>query len=138
MRDVSVDRFVPAPPAEVAQALTPAAVVEYVGTLNVLEIDDAEADGATLVTAGASGVGARYRFDSREDGLSYEQVGDEGPFDEMWTEITWEPENEGSRVTATSGVSLGLPVAGVTDRVAAWKRRGELERALRNLADDLS
>jgi hypothetical protein len=31
-------------------------------------------------------------------------------------------------------VSLGLPLAAVTDRVAAWKRRGELDRALDNLA----
>ncbi|ESS06386.1 MAG: hypothetical protein A07HB70_01105 [uncultured archaeon A07HB70] len=33
-------------------------------------------------------------------------------------------------------MSLGLPLAGLTDRVAAWKRRGELERALDRIADD--
>jgi hypothetical protein len=37
-------------------------------------------------------------------------------------------------VTARSAVSLGLPVPALTDRVAAWKRRGELERLLDGLA----
>jgi hypothetical protein len=30
-----------------------------------------------------------------------------------------------------------LPLASLTDRVAAWKRRGELERALDALAADV-
>jgi hypothetical protein len=64
-------------------------------------------------------------------------VGDAGPFGEMWTELSWGNENEGTRVTARSGVSLGLPVRSVTDRIAAWKRRGELDRALDRLATDL-
>lgn len=135
MREVAVDRFVAAFPAEVERALSPAALVEYEGSFRVLEV--VEEDDATVVTAGASGVGVTLRFESRDDGLRYEQVGDAGPFDAMWTDVTWRPENEGSRVAARSGVSLGLPLARVSDRVAAWKRRGELERALRNLAADV-
>ncbi|WP_135366409.1 SRPBCC family protein [Halosimplex halophilum] len=135
MREVTVERFVGATPAEVRRALDPAVVVEYEGSFEVLEIE--ERDDATFVTAGARGVGVTLRFESREGGLRYEQVGDAGPFDEMWTDIDWDPENEGSRVTARSSVSLGLPVAAVTDRVAAWKRRGELDRALDRLAADL-
>jgi hypothetical protein len=135
MREVTVERFVGATPAEVRRALTPAVVVEYEGSFEVLDVE--ERDGATFVTAGARGVGVSLRFETREDGLRYEQVGDAGPFDGMWTEIDWTPENEGSRITATSGVSLGLPLTAVTDRVAAWKRRGELDRALARLDADL-
>lgn len=135
MREVTVERFVAATPAEIERALDPGVVVEYEGSFDVLEIE--ERDDATFVTAGARGIGVSLRFEPREDGLRYEQVGDAGPFDEMWTELTWARENEGSRVTARSGVSLGLPVAGVTDRVAAWKRRGEIDRALDRLAADL-
>jgi hypothetical protein len=135
MREVVVDRFVAATPAEVERLLSPTDLVEYEGSFRVLEVE--EVDGETFVTAGASGVGVTLRFEDRDGGLRYEQVGEAGPFDAMWTELAWEPENEGARVRATSGVNLGLPVARVTDRVAAWKRRGELKRALRNLAADL-
>ncbi|QLH77126.1 SRPBCC family protein [Halosimplex rubrum] len=135
MREVTVERFVGATPAEVRRALEPSVVVEYEGSFEVLDIE--ERDEATFVTAGARGVGVALRFEPREAGLRYEQVGDAGPFDEMWTDLTWAADDEGTRVTATSGVGLGLPLAAVTDRVAAWKRRGELDRALARLADDL-
>jgi hypothetical protein len=135
MREVTVERFVHATPAEVRRALEPGAVVEYEGSFEVLEVE--ERDDATFVTAGARGVGVALRFDSGEGGLRYEQVGDAGPFDELWTDLAWAPEDAGTLVTARSGVSLGLPLAAVTDRVAAWKRRGELDRALDRLADDL-
>jgi hypothetical protein len=134
MREVAVERFVGATPAEIERALDPAALVESEGSFSVLDVE--ETDGGTVVTAGASGVGVRLRFTGGE-GLRYEQVGDDGPFEEMWTEVTWRAENEGSRVHAASGVSLGLPLASLTDRVAAWKRRGELQRALDSLAADL-
>ncbi|WP_459191585.1 SRPBCC family protein [Halosimplex sp. J119] len=135
MREVTVETFVPATPAEVKRALAPGVVVEYEGSFDVLEVE--ERDEATFVTAGARGIGVSLRFERREDGLRYEQVGDAGPFDEMWTELSWKSENEGTRVVARSGVGLGLPLSGLTDRVAAWKRRGELDRALDQLADDL-
>jgi carbon monoxide dehydrogenase subunit G len=135
MREVEVSAFVPAPPAAVERALTPAAVVEYEGSFEVLDVEETD-DGQT-VTAGARGLTMRLDFEERENGVAYSQCGEDGPFDAMETDIAVEPENEGSRVTARSAVSLGLPVAAVTDRVAAWKRRGELRRALDALAEDV-
>jgi hypothetical protein len=136
MREVAVDRFVGARPHEVADALDPASVVEYEESFNVLDV---EADGSeTVVTAGSRGLTLSLRFEPTESGIRYEQLEDAGPLAEMWTGIGWEAENEGTRVTARSGVSLGLPLKSVTDRIAAWKRRGELKRALRNLDAELS
>jgi len=135
MREVSVERFVAATPAEVERALSPAALVEYEGSFDVREVEPD--DDGTVVTASARGVGLTLRFADRENGIRYEQVGDAGPFDAMWTELSWTPKDEGTRVTAISGVSLGLPLGTVADRVGAWKRRGELKRALRALAADL-
>jgi hypothetical protein len=135
MRETEASRVDPATPDELERALDPASVVEYEGSFQVLDV---ESDGAaTLVTAGGSGLRMTLRFESREDGLRYVQEGDAGPFDEMWTELSWEPEDEGSQLSARSGVSLGLPLAAVTDRVAAWKRRGELRRALGRVAADV-
>ncbi|MFB6108620.1 MAG: SRPBCC family protein, partial [Haloplanus sp.] len=65
----------------------------------------------------------------------YTQEGAAGPFDAMETRLVVAAADEGARVTARSSVSLGLPLAPVTDRVAAWKRRGELRRLLDTLAD---
>ncbi|MFC4359759.1 SRPBCC family protein [Halobium salinum] len=132
MREVSVSRFVRATPTEVERALTPANVVEYEGSFRVRDVT--EVDDATLVTAGASGLELTLRFERREDGLRYEQEGTEGPFDHMETEVSVAAEDEGSRVTARSTVSLGVPPAALADRVAAWKRKGELKRALDALA----
>lgn len=136
MRETEVERFVPATPAEVERALTPTSVVEYEGSFRVYDVR--EDDGATLVTAGSTGLEMTIRFEDGDGDLYYEQEGEAGPFDEMWTRIEIEPENEGSRVIVRSGVSLGLPVASLTDRIATWKRRGELKRALRNLEGDLT
>ena len=130
MRDVEVSRFVRARPAEVERALTPAAMVEHEGSFAVRDVS--ERDGETYVTVGSRGLEFLLRFEPREDGLHYEQEGEAGPFETMTTTISVRAEDDGSRVTARSSVSLGLPVP-LTDRVAAWKRRGELERALSNL-----
>lgn len=134
MRETEVSRFVAATPLVVEQTLDPQTVVEYEGSFQVLDVEDV--DDGTVVTAGGPGLQMTLQFERRPDGLYYEQVGDAGPFDAMWTRLEWGHEDEGSRVTAHSGVSLGLPLSGLTDRVAAWKRRGELRRALRRLADD--
>ncbi len=135
MREIVVERFVAAKPHEVGAALDPAAIVAYEESFDVLDVED---DGTgTLVTAGSRGLRMSLRFEETDAGIRYEQVDDAGPLDEMWTELAWAPDNEGTRVTATSGVSLGLPLTALTDRVAAWKRRGELKRALRNLAAEL-
>lgn len=132
MRDVEVTRFVRATRPAVLRALTPERMVEYEGSFVVRNVEKLE-DG-WLVSAGSSGLEMALRFEEREDGLSYEQAGEAGPFAEMWTTVDVEPENEGVRVTARSGVGLPLPL---TDRIAAWKRRGELKRALANLAEDV-
>lgn len=135
MREVRVDEFVSATPPVVADALTPEHVVASEGSFEVLEVESE--DDATLVTAGARGLQLVLRFEPRDDGWHYEQEGRAGPFDRMWTRLTWRPENEGTRVTATSGVSLGLPLPALTDRVAAWKRKAELGRLLDRLVADL-
>jgi hypothetical protein len=132
MREIEVSRFVTAQPHEIESAVDPTSVVEFEGSFDVFDVE--ERDGETFVTAGGSGLRMTFRFEPREDGIYYEQEGESGPFDAMWTHLSWEHEYEGSRVTARSAVSLGLPLARVTDRIAAWKRRGELERALDNLA----
>ena len=134
MREVELSRFVRATPQEVRRALTPAAMVEYEGSFAVREVR--EGDDATHVVAGARGLEFVLRFETFEDGVRYEQAGEAGPFDAMSTIVRVAAENEGSRVTATSSVSLGLPVP-LADRVAAWKRKGELERALANLDEAL-
>jgi hypothetical protein len=132
VREVEVSRFVRATPQELRRTLSPAIVVEAEDTFSVREIHDL--DDGTLVTVGGGGLQLSLRFEPREDGLYYTQEGQEGPFDRMETWLTLAPENEGSRLTARSRVSLGLPLAAITDRIAAWKRRGELDRALANLA----
>lgn len=133
MREIEVSRFVAARPHEIESAVDPTAVVEYEGSFDVFDVE--ERDEGTFVSAGGRGLRLTFRFEPREDGIYYEQEGESGPFDSMWTNLSWENEYEGSRVTARSGVSLGLPLSSVTDRIAAWKRRGELERALDNLAE---
>lgn len=135
MREVEVSQFVRAAPAEVERALEPARVVEYEGSFEVFDVRSV--DDATMVEAGGRGLRMELRFEDREDGIYYEQEGEAGPFEEMWTQLSWTNEDEGSRVTARSGVSLRLPLPAVSDRIAAWKRRGELRRALGRLADDL-
>jgi len=135
MRETEVSTFVSATTPVVATALTPSRIVAYEGSFEVLDVEDA--DGATLVTAGARGLQLVLRFEPREDGWRYTQEGRAGPFDEMRTRVAYAPENEGTRVTAESAVGLGLPLSGLTDRVAAWKRRGELRRLLDRLAADL-
>jgi carbon monoxide dehydrogenase subunit G len=127
---------VPAPPRAVERALTPATVVEREGSFTVRDVT--ERDGETLVTAGASGLELTLRFEPRPAGLRYSQAGTAGPFDAMETDLSVDPEDEGSRVTARSAVSLGLPLPALTDRLAAWKRRGELDRLLDALAAEVA
>ncbi|WP_254545501.1 SRPBCC family protein [Halomarina pelagica] len=144
MPEVTVSRFVRAPPRVVLRRLTPGALVAYEGSFAVREVherDDGRYDarddgGATVVTAGARGLELALRFEERPDGWYYTQEGDAGPFDAMETWVTVEAEDEGSRVTMRSAVDLGLPIPALSGRVAAWKRRGELNRALSALAAD--
>lgn len=137
MRTVEVSRFVSLQPAVVERALTPANVVEYEGTFEPVDVTEQD-DGSTVVTATARGLQARFVFEPHPDGIRYVQQGEQGPFDVMETEWIHHPQDEGVRVVARSTVSLGLPLESVTDRVAAWKRKGELDRAIDALVDDVS
>lgn len=136
MRTVEASRFVRARPAEVDRLLAPETILGYEGTFTAIDLD--ETDDGTVVEAQAGGglVSARFVFEERDDGYVYRQDGPTGPFEAMETALTVRPENEGVRVTMRSSVSLTLPLP-FADRVGAWKRRGELKRALSRLAVDL-
>ena len=124
MREVEVTRFIQAPPAAVDRYLSPAGLLDAEGSFDVREVVDTDA--GTEVTVGAYGLELVFRFTDRADGIAYEQVS--GPLETLGTTVTYAPENEGTRLTARSRVAVGGPA--VLDRLAAWKRRGELRRAL--------
>jgi len=134
MRTVEVSRFVRASRPAVERLLTPETLLDYEGTFRVRDVTETEE--GIIVTAGAAGMETEFVFEDREDGLEYRQRGRAGPFRAMETEMEVTPENEGVRVTMRSSVSLNLPLP-FADRIAAWKRRGELRRALSRLADDV-
>jgi hypothetical protein len=136
MRDVEVSRFVRATVPRVERALSPTTLIEYEGSFTPRETVELD-DGSVRVIAGASGLEMGLLFEALENGYRYEQEGGAGPFEAMETTITYEPENEGARVRMRSAVTLDLFPRRLTDRVAAWKRRAELERALEALADDV-
>lgn len=134
MREVERSRFVAAPPTEVERVLVPAAPIEYEGSFTVKDVR--ETTDGWIVTTGARGLEFAVEVRPFENGLSYVQ-GENGPLKTLETTITYRPENEGTRVRMRSRVSTGVPPSAVTDRIAAWKRRGELRRALDRLADDV-
>jgi hypothetical protein len=122
MREVEVSRFVQTYPAVVEDVLSPDAILEAEGSFSIRDVGD---DG-NRITVGGYGLELVFEFTEREDGIEYDQI--EGPLDTLNTTLAYESENEGTRVTARSEVAVGGP--GVLDRLAAWKRRGELRRAL--------
>lgn len=136
MRTVEATRFVRATRPQVERALSPAAIIEYEGTFAVVDV--AETDEGVVVTARGGGrlLEVQFAFEEREDGYAYWQTGDAGPFEELSTRLRLERRDEGVEVTMRSTVGLNLPVP-FADRVGAWKRRGELRRALAGLAADV-
>jgi len=140
MREIERSRFVSAMPRELLDTLAPARIVEYEGSFSVESVQragDAGGGGeATLVTVSGPGIAFELRFEPIEGGYYYTQAGEAGPFAAMETWLTVTPENEGARVTIRSAVSIGLPLP-FSDRLAAWKRNGEVERALDRLAADV-
>lgn len=134
MREVERSRFVQARPAEIGRILTPEVIVAAEGSFSVAAVE--ETGEGTVVTATGPGIRFPIRFEKRSDGFYYAAEGDAGPFEAMETRLTVAAENEGSRVTLRSSVSLNLPLP-LSDRIAAWKRGGELDRALDALAADL-
>lgn len=123
-----MSRFVRATVKQVERVLSPARIVEFEGSFSARE--EIELDDGVRVIAGASGLEMGLFFEKLENGYRYEQEGEAGPFEQMETTISYEPENEGVRISMNSTVSLGLFPRPLTDRVAAWKREAELERAL--------
>ena len=132
---MEVSRFVGATLPAVERQLSPAAIVEYEGTFTVMDVE-ATGDGWIVTGRGGGLLEARFVFEEREDGYVYRQEGDTGPFEEMETTISLSRRDEGVDVIARSAVSLGVPLP-LVDRVAAWKRKGELKRALSRLAADV-
>ena len=134
MRTVEATRTVPAAAEEVAAALTPETIILHEGTFTVADIE--QTDRGTVVTATATGISATFRFEPLQSGYYYEQEGSEGPFESMATTLSYRRVTAGTELTMTSDVSLGIRPRVVFDRVGAWKRRGELKRALRSLASE--
>lgn len=136
MRTVEASRFLHATIPQVERQLSPAAIVEYEGTFTVVDVT--ETDDGWVVTGRGGGrlLEARFAFEQRDDGYVYRQAGEAGPFEAMETRLSLSRRDEGAIVSMRSSVSLGLPLP-LADRVAAWKRRGELRRALARLAADV-
>jgi ligand-binding SRPBCC domain-containing protein len=134
MREVERSRFLPATPRELEGLLDPARIVELEGSFSVEST--AETDEGTFVTVSGPGLTFTLRFEPLDRGFYYTQAGEAGPFESMETWLTFEPENEGSRVSIRSAVSIGVPLP-FSDRLAVWKRRGELDRALDRLAAEV-
>ena len=133
MREVERTRFVRTRPRELRASLDPARIVDCEGSFSVDSVT--ETDDGTLLTVSGPGLAFELRFEPTENGFYYTQAGEAGPFESMETWLTVAPEDEGSRVSMRSAVSLGVPLP-FADRIAAWKRAGELERALDRLASD--
>jgi hypothetical protein len=135
MREVEADRFVQASPSAVYRFLSPQRVVETEGTFTVADVE--QTDRGTVVMAAGPGIAVPLRFEYLENGLRYVAEGDVGPFDHLETEVTVEQEGNGSRITMRSTVSLNVPLP-LVDCIAGWKRRRELDRALDEIAADVS
>lgn len=128
MREVEASQFVQTYPKRIAGTLSPDTVLEAEGSFSIRDID---ADG-DRITVGGYGVELVFEFVARDNGIEYDQV--EGPLETLRTTLTYEHENEGTRLTARSKVAA--PGPGFMDRLAAWKRRGELRRAVRGIAEE--
>jgi hypothetical protein len=126
MREVSVSRFVGAGPAVVEGVVSPGALLEAEGSFDVRDVEA----GGDRITVGGYGLELVFEFSDREDGIEYDMI--DGPLETLRTVVVYEPENEGTRLSARSTIAVGGPA--VLDRVAAWKRRGELRRALAGIA----
>jgi len=134
MREVEASEFVMARPPAVHRVLSPEAIVAAEGTFDVA--GSREGEGGTAIVASAPGVTVLLRFEERENGLAYAAEEEVGPFDHLETVVEVEPGKNGSQVTMRSTVSLNLPLP-FADRIAAWKRRGELRRALDELVESV-
>ncbi|ELY56740.1 hypothetical protein C491_12075 [Natronococcus amylolyticus DSM 10524] len=132
MREVTVSRRIDATAVELSSRFDPPAIVEAEGSFTVDHVHD-EGD-ATIVVASGPGIRLPLRFEYRDDALYYTQEGEQGPFDHMETWLEFDEREDGTEIQFRSSVSLSAPLP-FGDRIAAWKRKGELERALEAMAD---
>lgn len=133
MREVTVSRVLDVTPTELETRLDPPTIVEAEGSFTVEHVDDGGegADATTTVVASGPGIQLPLRFEDRDDAIYYTQAGEQGPFSHMetWLELERTQAGDRTRVTLRSSVSLAAPIP-FGDRIAAWKRKGELNRAL--------
>ena len=131
MKSVEVSRHIDASPEAVASYLTPETIILLEGTFSIHSVEEEHDD--VLVEAKAKGVSATFRFEELAAGYRYEQAGEEGPFDEMETTLRYEPKGDGVTVIMTATISLGIRPRALFERIGAWKRKGEMDRALKSL-----
>lgn len=132
MREVTASRVVDATGAELSEWLDPPTIVRAEGSFSVESVEDR--DDAVVVVASGPGMQLSLRFEDRDGAIYYTQEGEAGPFEEMETWIELESAPDGTRVTVRSSVALAAPLP-FGDRIAAWKRKGELSRLLDDLKD---
>lgn len=125
MTEVTLSRDLPVPPEVVEECITGdlLAFVEASGFDEVTATAD-----AFVVTRHIGMATLELTLAVREsDALCYlEQT--EGIFDEMWTEYTVEPTEEGSRITATTGFTLGGVLGPILDgTMISMQRKKEFE-----------
>lgn len=133
MREVTVSRVVDATPDELSAWADPPTIVEAEGSFTVDGVD--ERGDAVIVVASGPGMRLTLRFEDRDGAIYYTQEGDQGPFSHTETWIDLESAADGTRVTIRSSVSLAAPLP-FGDRIAAWKRKSEVNRLLEALADE--
>ncbi|OIB56769.1 polyketide cyclase [Natrialba sp. SSL1] len=157
MREVTVSRTIDVSPAALQKHLDPAAIVEAEGSFTVVDIDEDESAGTTTVVASGPGMQLPLEFEEREGTIYYTQAGERGPFSHMETWVEFESaaergqgqeqqqgqqhhdhqqQHSQTHLTLRSAVSLAAPFP-FGDRIAAWKRKGELQRALETFAAEL-
>ncbi len=132
MREVTVSRVVAATPTELSAWLEPATIVEAEGSFAVAGVE--ERAETTVVVASGPGLRLPLRFEDRDGSVYYAQESERGPFSAMETWLEADPVDHGrTRLTARSAVELAAPLP-FGDRIAAWKRRGELRSLLESAA----
>lgn len=120
-----MSRSVDAPRAAIEAVLSPARIVEYAGTYEVRAVE--EAADAVVVTAGTDELETVLEFTETGPPFVYRQRDDHGPFAAMYTSVSLAGERPVT-VTARTCFTFGLPLARLTDWLAASERRTELQR----------
>ncbi|WP_255191201.1 hypothetical protein [Natronobeatus ordinarius] len=138
MKLVELEFVLDAPREEVEEKLTPTAIVEYVGTYDVVSVEES-GPVDVLTVAAPNDLEGELAFTELEGGYAYEQ-GAVGPFESMTTWVTLENVADGTdrtRISVRSEYTFGGPLAFIKDRLASSTRRQELERLVYALAHDL-